>query len=47
MSNTLVKSISWLKKRFLEDKKTLEEMAKEAKCSERTVRRALKDLGLL
>lgn len=47
MSNGLEKSAAWLKKKFVEDRKTLTEMATEAKCSERTIRRALKELGLL
>jgi len=44
---SLVDSKVWLLKRFLEDRKTMAEMAREAKVSERTIRRALKEKGII
>jgi len=43
----LYDNISWLRKRFIDDGKTIAEMANEAKCAEMTIRRALKDKGLI
>lgn len=45
--SSLVSSMAWLRKRFLEDKRTMAEMAREAQVSERTIRRALKEKGII
>lgn len=47
MTAKLAQSERWIRKRFVDDRKTPEEMAKEAKCSALTIRRRLKELGLL
>lgn len=47
MTAKLAKSAAWLRKRFVMDGKSPEEMAKEAECSPLTIRRRLKELGLL
>lgn len=39
-------STAWLRKRFITDRKTIEEMAKEAKVEPMTIRRALRKAGL-
>lgn len=40
-------NVNWLRKRFVTDGKTIAEMASEAKCAEMTIRRALKEKGLM
>lgn len=40
-------SIAWLTQRYLLDKKSIEEMAIEAKVAEMTIRRALQSNGLM
>lgn len=47
MKPKLQASLAWLKKRWLEERKTMEEMAKEAGCSVQTIRRRLRETGLL
>jgi len=47
MTAKLPQSEAWLRKRFVMDRKSPEEMAIEAKCSPLTIRRKLKELGLL
>lgn len=47
MKPKLESSFVWLKKRFIYDKKTLQEIALEAGCSTLTVRRRLKEFGLI
>lgn len=47
MTAMLAQSERWLRKRYVDDKKTPEQMAVEAKCSAITIRRRLRELGLL
>lgn len=47
MSVKVYDSISWLRKRFIVDGKTIAEMAIEANCAQMTIRRALKDKGII
>jgi hypothetical protein len=48
MKPKLESSVAWLKSRWLAEKKvTMEEMAKEAGCSVQTIRRRLREAGLL
>jgi hypothetical protein len=48
MKPKLETSVAWLKSRWLAEKRaTLEEMAKEAGCSVQTIRRRLKEAGLI
>ena len=47
MKPKLEQSVAWLNKRWVEDRKSLEEMAVEAKCSKLTIRRRLRENGLL
>lgn len=47
MTARLAQSEAWLRKRYVMDRKTPEQIAKEAKCSPLTIRRRLKELGLL
>lgn len=47
MSVKVYESLSWLRKRFIVDGKTIEEMAIEANCAQMTIRRALKDKGII
>jgi hypothetical protein len=46
MKPKLYKSRTWLYKRRVTEGKTVEEMAKEAKTSEMSIRRALEQAGL-
>lgn len=46
MSVKLHTSKAWLQKRFIEEGKTVKEIAEEAKVTEMTIRRALEKLGL-
>jgi len=43
----LYESVAWLKKRYVVEKKTTLEMAKEAQCSHMTIQRALEKHGLI
>lgn len=43
----IYKSDAWLKKRYLIDKKSIGEMAKEAGVAPMTIRRELERLGLI
>lgn len=43
----LYKSIAWLRRRFVEERKTIAEMSAESGVSEMTIRRALQEKGLL
>jgi DeoR/GlpR family transcriptional regulator of sugar metabolism len=47
MTPKLHTSVTWLKRRFLEQNKTIAEMAKEAKVTEMTIRRALEKAELI
>jgi hypothetical protein len=48
MKPKLQNSEAWLKARWLgETKVTMEEMAREANCSVQTIRRRLKEIGLI
>lgn len=47
MSIKLHNSYDWLKLKYLTQRKTIEEMAKEARVSEMTIRRALESNGLI
>jgi DeoR/GlpR family transcriptional regulator of sugar metabolism len=48
MKPKLESSAAWLKARWLADKKvTMEDMAKEAGCSVQTIRRRLREAGLI
>jgi DeoR/GlpR family transcriptional regulator of sugar metabolism len=42
----LYKSVAWLRKRYIQDGKTIEEMAREADVQPMTIRRALEKEGL-
>jgi DeoR/GlpR family transcriptional regulator of sugar metabolism len=42
----LYTSKAWLTQRYLHDKKSVEEMAQEAKTSQMTIRRALEKAGI-
>ena len=42
----LHKSAAWLRKRFIQDNKTIEEMAREAGVQPMTIRRALEREGI-
>ena len=46
MKPKLHTSVAWLRQRYLYDKKTIEEMAKEAGVAEMTIRRALEKEGI-
>jgi hypothetical protein len=43
----LYASLEWLRLRFIQQRKSIEEMAKEARCSPASIRRALKDKDLI
>lgn len=43
----LYTSKAWLTKRYLVDKKTIQEIAKEANCSHMTIQRYLEKYGLI
>jgi len=43
----LYEDINWLRKRYLLEKKTTQQMAKEARCSHMTIQRALEKYGLI
>lgn len=43
----LYENINWLKKRYINEKKTITEMAKEAGCSHMTIQRYLEKHGLI
>lgn len=43
----LYESQAWLTKRYLVEKKTILEMAKEAGCSHMTIQRALEKYGMI
>jgi len=47
MSQKLYTSEAWLKLRFVQQGKNIADMAKEARVSEMTIRRALQAAGLL
>jgi hypothetical protein len=47
MSQKLYHSFEWLKLRFVTQRKTIEEMATEAKVVPMTIRRALESNGLI
>jgi len=47
MRPKLHNSNTWLRKRYVDEGKTIEEMAVEAGCSKLTIRRRLQDLGLI
>lgn len=40
-------SLAWLRKRFYDERKSIADIAKEAGCSESTIRRRLKEKGLI
>lgn len=43
----LYNNVNWLKKRYVVEKKTISEMAKEAGCSHMTIQRALEKNGMI
>lgn len=43
----LYTDINWLKKRYVVEKKTIKEMAQEARCSHMTIQRYLEKYGLI
>lgn len=43
----LEQSEQWLRRKYITESKSPEQIAKEAKCSPLTIRRRLKELGLL
>lgn len=47
MSQKLYTSVAWLRLRFINERKSISDMAKEAKVSEMTIRRALQTAGLM
>jgi hypothetical protein len=47
MKPKVEKSLIWLKKKWVAEQKTLEEMAIEAGCSVQTIRRRLREAGLI
>jgi DeoR/GlpR family transcriptional regulator of sugar metabolism len=48
MKPKLENSVAWLRARWLAEKKaTMQEMAEEAECSVQTIRRRLKEAGLI
>lgn len=47
MSQKLYTSVAWLRLRFVYERKSVADMAKEAKVSEMTIRRALTTAGLM
>lgn len=47
MKPKLYSSKNWLEQRFVTEGKTIAEMAKEARCSGLTIRRALESAGLI
>lgn len=47
MSQKLYRSYGWLHRRFVVDRKSIAEMAKEAGVVEMTIRRALETNGLM
>lgn len=47
MKPKLEKSVAWLKQRWVTEQKSLEEMAREAGCSTQTIRRRLREAGLI
>ena len=47
MAQKLYNSVAWLRLRFVEQHKTIEEMAKEANVVPMTIRRALESSGLI
>jgi len=40
-------SLAWLRKKFIDDHKSIAEIAREAKCSEATIRRRLREYRLI
>ena len=44
---SLYTDVSWLRKRYVSEKKTIQEMAKEAGCSHMTIQRYLEKYGLI
>ena len=47
MKPKIEKSLTWLKKKWVTEQKSLEEMAREAGCSVQTIRRRLREAGLI
>lgn len=47
MAYKMYKSVVWLRKRYVEEHKSIEEMAKEAGVASMTIRRALEEAGLI
>lgn len=47
MSQKLYNSEAWLKLRFVQQRKSIADMAKEARVSEMTIRRSLQSAGLI
>lgn len=43
----LYENVNWLKKRYVVEKKTVSEIAKEANCSHMTIQRYLERYGLI
>lgn len=43
----LYEDINWLRKRYIAEKKTTQQMAKEAGCSHMTIQRALEKYNLI
>ena len=43
----LYEDVNWLRKRYVVEKKTVSEMAKESKCSHMTIQRYLEKYGLI
>jgi DNA-binding transcriptional regulator YhcF (GntR family) len=43
----LYDDVNWLRKRYSSERKTTQEMAKEAGCSHMTIQRALEKYGLI
>lgn len=43
----LYEDINWLRKRYVVEKKTTQQMAKEAECSHMTIQRYLEKYGLI
>jgi DeoR/GlpR family transcriptional regulator of sugar metabolism len=47
MSQKLYRSDTWLRLRFIIQRKSIAEMAKEARVTEMTIRRALQSAGMI
>lgn len=47
MSQKLYNSVAWLRLRWVNERKSIADMAREARVSEMTIRRALASAGLM